>query len=178
MMKPLKGPIARATFLALGLTLAFAPAASADTAGDFLKKLEGSYSGRGTAKILGSEDERIACKITNTYDAAATRLSLTGECASTKGKNPVSGSVTASGGALTGTFVAPSSNMKVTRSSGSIEGGRMVLLTALFDEKAGNLIRVRQEISAAADGITAMFFTYDNASGEYEKSGTIEFRRR
>ena len=153
-------------------------AAHADTGSEFLKSLEGSYSGRGVARILGEEQSKVSCRISNSFDASASKLSMNGECAGTQGKSSVRGGVTAKDGGLSGTFVSPGSSMKVTRSSGSVNGQSMVLAATMFDERAGKLVKVRQIIRRTGSGIKIAFFTFNNASGKYEDSGSLDLRRR
>lgn len=162
---------------AMAMTLA-AGSAHADASQEFLKSLEGSYSGRGVARILGEEQSKVSCRISSTFDNSASRLSMNGECAGTQGKGNVSGGVTANNGKLSGTFVSPGSGMKVTRSSGQVNGQSMVLATTLFDERAGKLLKVRQVVRRTGSGIEVSFFTFNEGSGKYENSGGLNLRRR
>lgn len=152
--------------------------AYADTAGEFLASLEGTYAGRGEAKILGDAAERISCRIENDYDPDTNKLSLSGECASTKGKDRINGGVTANGTSLSGAFVSPRSGVTVTQSSGSVDGDTMVLSASLLEEKTQSLTRVRQVISKSETGLMVEFQTYDNASGSYESNGRIDLTKR
>ena len=165
--------------LMLALMLATTPGAVlADANSDFLASLSGAYSGRGTASILGDERGRISCKITNDYDDSAKRLTLSGQCASTKGKGPVRGRVSLIGGRLSGTFVTSNENTKVTRSRGRIANGKLILSTTMFNENAGRLVRLRQIIRKTGKGFTLDIHTYDRSSRSYEQSGQITFRKR
>jgi hypothetical protein len=152
--------------------------ANAETASDFLKSLQGDYSGRGKATLIGKNAEKIACKITNTFDETAGKLVVDGECASTKGKDRISGSVTAANNTFDGAFVGPRKGMTVTQSSGSYTEGQMVLNASMIDDSAGKLTRVRQVISRSSDGIVAKFFTFDNRTQSYEESGDITLNKR
>ena len=154
----------------------FPSLAAADATSEFMKSLAGKYSGKGVAIITGSKSEKVACRIENSFDEGENRLSLEGKCASTKGKGDVSGSIAAEGKNISGTFLAPNKNMKVTQSSGRIQGDELVLFTSLYDDKAGQLTRIQQVIEKTSSGIAASFFTYDNATKKYEKSGSIKLK--
>lgn len=163
---------------ALVFAIAMPQLAAAETTTEFLKSLTGNYAGRGVASVFGTENDKIACKIANSYDDGAKRLSLTGECASAQGKGAVNGGVSVKGDRLSGTFVTPRKNLKLTKSSGRIVNGEMVLTASLFDEKAGKLVRLQQVVSKTPQGIQAVFYKYDNKSGQYERSGSLKLNKR
>lgn len=164
--------------LAISLALVFfqSVSAKAETAAQFLESLEGTYSGRGKAQVIGSEMETVACRING--DFASGKLSVSGECASTKGKGKVNGGITAKGNSLSGSFVSPRPNVEITRSSGEFKGGKLHLSLAMMDNQVGKLMRVRQVISRTSDGMNAEFFLYDNATDTYKPSGSISLTRR
>ncbi len=162
--------------LAAGVLLAVPAHSRAETASDFLKSIEGSYSGRGKAKLIGDKLDTVACRIESDFNSG--KLAVTGECASTKGKGKVNGGITANGDSVAGTFVAPRPNLEVTKSSGEYADGKMTLFTSMIDNQKGGLIRVRQIISRIEDGIKADFFRYDNMSKTYKEFGSIELKKR
>ncbi len=149
----------------------------AETASEFLRSMEGNYSGRGNAVLIGDDTAKIACKIQNSYDAAAFKLVVTGECASTKGKGKVNGGIIALNNAVQGTFVAPRKGMEITQSFGSFKDGKMQLSTSMVDSEAGKLVKVRQVISRTDGGFEAEFFTFDNGTKAYEPSGMIKLKK-
>lgn len=157
--------------------LAWASPANAETAADFLKSLEGNYSGRGTAIVIGNKPQRIACKISNVYDANDTVLNVSGECAGTKGKSKINGGVSVLNDHLKGSFLSPRKGMVVTQSAGSLEGDKMQLSTSMVDENVGRLVKIRQVISKTDEGINAKFYTYNNSSKTYEPTGEIKLNK-
>lgn len=170
--------IARTLFLGVAIALGANQQALAENAASFLKSLEGDYSGRGTAIILGDEPTKVSCKFKNAFDEGNISLKVTGECASTKGKGAVNGTITANGQKLSGTFVSTRQGVKLTQSNGTLSNGNLIISASLWDEQVGRLIKVRQSIRKTGSGINAQFFTYDNASGKYESSGTMNLRKR
>ena len=165
------------TAMFLASCLVFSGQAQAQTAADFLKSLEGDYSGRGNARFIGDKSQRIACKVSSVFDESASKLVVTGECAGTQGKGTISGAITAMNDQLDGSFVSPRKGMTVTQSSGQLEGETMQLSTSMVDENAGRLVRIRQVISKTEEGIDAQFFTFDNGTNSYQPSGEIQLNR-
>ena len=154
------------------------PAARAETAAEFLKSLEGNYSGRGNAVVIGEETTKISCKLANSFDASAKALKVNGNCASTKGKGAVNGKVVAKGNNLTGSFVSTRQNVRVTKTSGQFSGRTMVLSSHMMDDKTGQLIRVRQQISKTGSGIKAVFYAFDSKTQKYKPAGSIDLKKR
>jgi hypothetical protein len=175
------GTIGRRIVARLVLCLAFAGimpavAARADVAADFLRTLEGSWRGRGSATIPGRlNPERITCQITNTYEAASGDLVVAGECASTQGKTPVQGKLSHKGNAVSGSIISTLRGATVTTSSGSISGGRLTVSSSLMENATGRLVRTQQVIRKEGGGFEASFFTYDNASGTFKPAGNLMF---
>ncbi|MGB7286390.1 MAG: hypothetical protein WBC71_05620 [Salaquimonas sp.] len=151
--------------------------AHAETASDFLRSLEGNYSGRGNATIVGDSKSRVACKINNVFSDGEDKLVVSGECASTKGKGKINGGIVAKNNTVRGSFVAPRKGMEVTQSSGSFNGSKMQLSTSMVDQEAGKLVKVRQIISKTGSGIKAEFFVFDNKTKQYEASGSIDLKK-
>jgi len=148
--------------------------AHADPAADFLKGLEGSWRGRGSAILPGREKaERITCQVTNDYESGA--LVVKGECASTQGKSAVSGKLSHAGEKFTGSFINALQGARMTKSAGSLSGGNLVVSSSFVDNGTGNLTRTRQVIRKGGSGFKADFFIYDNASGSFKPSGSITF---
>jgi hypothetical protein len=152
--------------------------ASEESAKDFLVSLQGDFSGRGDAILIGSKKERIACKINSAFDPEQSTLTLSGECASTKGKGEVNGNIKVVDDDVSGNFVSPRKNVRVTQSSGHFIDGKMVFVVSMMDDNVGKLIRVQQVIEKTDEGITADFFTFDNATQSYERTGQISFERQ
>jgi len=163
-----------AIVLALALAAGTGVPARADTASDFLKGLEGSWRGRGSAILPGREKaERITCQVTNDFQGEA--LVVKGECASTQGKAAVSGRLSHAGDKVSGSFIDAVQGAKMTTSAGSLSGGNLVVSSSFVENATGNLTRTRQVIRKGGSGFKADFFTYDNASGAYQPSGSITF---
>ncbi len=161
----------------LAVLVALPGVARADTAGEFLKGLEGSWRGRGSAVIPGREkSERISCQVTNSYEGKA--LVVSGECASTQGKTSVSGRLNHSGDAVTGSFINAFKGASMTKSSGSVSGGRLTVSSNFVENATGQLARTQQVIRKAGSGFKADFFVFDNASGAFEPAGSITFSQK
>lgn len=159
--------------MAVSLT---AETARADAAGDFLRNLEGTWRGRGSATIPGRDTpERITCQITNTYEPASGDLIVAGECASTQGKTPVQGKLSHQGNAVSGSIISSLRGATVTTSSGSVSGSRLTVSSSLLEDATGRLVRTQQVIRKSGSGFEAAFFTYDNASGAYKPAGNLVF---
>lgn len=152
--------------------------ARAETAAEFLKSLEGNYSGRGNAVVIGDETTKVSCKLANSFDASSKALKISGNCASTKGKGAVNGKVVAKGNKLSGSFVSTRQNVRVTKTSGQFSGKTMVLSSHMMDDKTGQLIRVRQQISKTGSGIKAVFYAFDSKTQKYKPAGSINLKKR
>lgn len=164
--------------LATAVFLALPTLANADGATDFLKSLEGDYAGRGKAMLIGEKADKIACKISNTFDEAENMLVLDGECASTKGKDKIKGGVTTVNNTFEGAFVSPRNGMTITQNSGRFAGGKMILSVSMIEKSSGRLVRIQQIISKSGQNIQAKFLTYDNATSTYKESGDITLNKR
>lgn len=169
----MKRSLTRLMLSAVMIAAMSVPAQSGQGA-DFLKGLDGSWRGRGSALIPGrDEPERITCQIAGTF--ADDALSVTGECASTQGKTRVSGRLVSDGSKVSGSLINALAGAELTRSSGSVEGGRLVVASDFVQSATGKLTRTQQIVRRSGGGFTAQFFTYDNASGRYEPAGDIKF---
>ena len=169
--------MALALATALALTTAGFPGAAfaAGPAESFLKRLEGSWRGSGSALIPGRRDpERISCRVTNKLEGDA--LEVEGECASTQGKTPVSGRLTATGNTVGGTLINAFKGATMTRTTGAVDGERLVVSSSFVNDATGQLTRTRQVILAGSGNFVAEFFTYNSRSGSYEPAGQISFK--
>lgn len=152
--------------------LASSVSALADTTDDFLQELAGKYSGKGVAKIVGDKRDRVICKVENIFDTAKSELSLSGNCASVKGKGAISGKISHTGNKLKGVLIS-SANVDVTKSSGEIVDNKLVLSTYTVNKNTGNLSRIRQIITKTKIGISAEFYRFDNKLGSYQRVGNL-----
>lgn len=153
-------------------------AAAAEAAGNFLKAMEGSYRGKGTARLFGREsEENLVCQVDNRFDAGAKALIVSGNCASTQAKSAVSGKLSYSGSNVSGALIGSFEGATITKSVGTVSGGQLVVTTNLVDNTTGNLTRTRQVIELSQRGFVARFFTYDNAKARFELSGSMAFSR-
>lgn len=192
----LKGAVcgAAAVFLALapgGIAIAqqsdgsaVSAAAASGEAGDaaergaaFLRQLQGSYRGRGVALIPGRpKEERVICQLTNQFEEEGSALVVEGECASTMGKTRVEGRLAQEGERVTGSLMNALKGSTMTRSRGVFsEDGALVVFSSFVNNSSGNLTRTRQVIRKEEAGFAADFYTFDNASGDYEPVGSIAF---
>ncbi|MCB1461552.1 MAG: hypothetical protein KDJ90_03760 [Nitratireductor sp.] len=152
------------------------PANAAD-AGAFLKQLAGNYRGRGSAKLDGRDNtEKVSCQVTNTYDAGSRALTVRGNCASTQAKSSVSGKMVHNGDNVSGSLFA-SGEVTVTKSSGSVKGGKLTVSTNFSDKTSGKLTRTLQVIRRSGSGFEAEFFTYNYSNKKFERTGSIRFSR-
>jgi len=167
------------TLMALVCTLAVlvAPVPSqADAGEELLRKLNGEWRGRGTAIMPGRQKaERVTCSIENRWDAEASTLEVSGQCASSQGKSPVSGRLELKGGVVSGSFLGDFEGSTPTRSGGAVTSRELVVVTSFVNNATGALSQTRQVIRPSARGFSAEFFLYDNRSRSYEKSGDMEF---
>ena len=165
------------TSLVICLGLLTDRARAAESAGEFLKSLEGHYRGRGSAEITpGRPAERVACQVSNRYDAKASALVVEGNCASTQGKSKVDGRITHQGNDVSGMLIS-SLDASVTKSTGYMKDDRLRVFTSFVENVTKKLTRTLQVISHADNGYEADFYVFDNKSGKYEKSGHMSFSR-
>lgn len=166
--------------IAIMASFAFAVPVSANAdPGSFLKSLEGEWRGSGLYRFEGRRtDERIRCRVTNTYDAATQRLSLTGSCATAQLKNSVEGYLTEDGGKVSGALLGTLDGSRMTKSTGSVKGNQLVVLANFVDNATGTLYRSQQVIRRTGKGFEADFYWYDNKLGKFAKSGSIDFTSR
>jgi hypothetical protein len=145
-------------------------------AGAFLQSIEGSWRGRGTAKIPGRENaERITCQVDNQFLEADKALEISGNCATTQSKSGVSGRLSYSGDSISGALIGNFEGSTITKSEGNYAGDELVVSTNFVDNTTGNLTRSRQVIRKTGPGFEAEFYTFDNRQGKFVKSGSIRF---
>lgn len=162
--------------LALAVPVAANTATAQADAGAFLKSLEGGWRGSGVAKLPGREtEERISCRVTNDYDSNANELSINGSCATTQFKGSVSGKLNYTGNDVTGALMGSFDGSRMTKSTGKVDGNELVVSANFVDNATGALWRSRQVVRKTGEGFSADFFTFENAKGEYVKSGSIQF---
>ena len=183
-MKFIKAVTGSAMRAGLGLAIVVAaaatiPASALADAGSFLKSLEGKWSGNGYYRFEGREtDERISCRVLNEYDEAEGRLSLTGSCASAQIKNSMEGYLATDGDKVSGVLLGMLDGSRLTKSSGSVNGDRLVVLANFVDNATNTLYRSQQVIRRTDKGFEADLYWFDNKLGEFSKSGTIKFSSR
>lgn len=155
------------------------PASAHADAGAFLRSLEGEWRGDGFYRFEGRQtDERISCRLTNAYDAAAERLNLNGACAIAQVKNSVQGYLEEDGNNVSGALLGTLDGSRMTKSTGSVKGNQLVVLANFLDNATSTLYRSQQIIRRTAKGFEADFYWYDNKLGKFAKSGSIEFTSR
>jgi hypothetical protein len=163
--------------LVLAAVAACPDAAMAD-AGSFLRSIEGSWRGRGTAKIPGRRDvERVICQVENAFLAADSALEINGNCATTQSKSSVSGRITFSGDSVSGSLIGNLDGATITKSDGSYADDELVVSTNFLDNATGDLTRSRQVIRKTEAGFEAEFYTFDNRQGKFLITGSIRFSR-
>ena len=144
----------------------------------FLASLDGSYKGKGKAKISpAAEPQKIVCRVMNSFMDETATLHLVGNCASTQGKVKIDAEFSVVDGKFQGSFLAPIANSKVTKSDGVLVDGSLVVSTSYVNNGSGSLTRVRQIISPDEEGgFHATFLQFDNAAGDYLETGSVEFK--
>jgi hypothetical protein len=163
-------------FLVLGLVASFASPQTAGASDAFLKGLEGSWRGRGAATLPGRQaEERISCRLTITWQAAASSLKVVGECASTQAKVPVNGRLTLNGKNVSGSLINAFEGATVTKSVGTTSETGLEVSSNYVDNATGTLTRTRQVVRKNGDGFSAEFFTFDTKSGTFKPAGSLAF---
>jgi hypothetical protein len=148
-------------------------------AGAFLRGMEGSYRGSGTAKIPGRDKlENVSCRVSNSYDGNTNILAITGNCATTQAKNVVRGELKHDGNNVTGSLIGAVDGLSLTKSSGTLNGNQLVVSSSFVSNNTGRLTRSRQIISRTGSGFNTQFYTFDNKSGSFIKAGSINFTSR
>lgn len=160
----------------IAIVLAFSPKSAQADAGNFLKSLEGGWRGSGAAKLPGRDtEERVSCRVTNTYNDSSSELSINGTCATTQFKSAVQGKLNHTGNDVTGALMGSFDGAKMTKSTGSVSGNKLVVSANFVDNATGALWRSRQVVRKTGKGFSADFYTFENSKGKYVKSGTIKF---
>ncbi len=151
----------------------------AGTAERFLQSMAGSWRGSGTMAISEkSKSSRVRCKITSNLDKTGAKLRNKGQCATTRSKIDVSGSLAyeRGGSKVSGSYIGTNADIVVTNSSGSVKGGKLVLFATMFDEKVNKISRSRSVIKR----LSAKKFTvtiFERKKGVYQKLGKLTFTK-
>jgi hypothetical protein len=172
--------MSKINFLVSAFALAFAVDAATGVAradaGAFLRSIEGSFRGSGTAAIPGRDEvENVSCRVSNAYDQQASALVVSGNCATTQAKSAVKGQLTHNGDSVSGSLISTAGGTSQTSSSGEVNGNTLVVSTNFIDNRTGKLTRSRQVVSKTGGGFRAEFYTYDNRAGKFMKAGSIRF---
>jgi hypothetical protein len=155
------------------------PASSIAGASSFLKSLEGNWRGTGFYRFEGRQtDEKLICRVTNTYNATNQRLDVTGDCATAQLKSSLSGYLMEDGDKISGALMGTLDGSRLTKSTGSIKGNQLVVLANFVDNATGTLYRSQQVVRRTGKGFEADFYWFDNKLGKFAKSGTIKFTGR
>jgi hypothetical protein len=158
----------------------FGGTAIAGSSLDFLKAMDGKYRGRGKVTLVTSnKEERVSCRIENSFDNQNQQLVMSGECATTLGKTSVQGTLTFLDGAITGSFIAPFPDSELTDSNSEFIEDKLIIITAFMNNESGETWRIRQTVSASDDGgFQSLFQNYDPITKVYEDTGEMNFTRQ
>ena len=170
----------RLAIASIGICLAFMPHAQAEQSPtEFLMALSGNFSGKGEALISVTQEQvRIQCKINNSFDANAGNLQIKGKCATTRGKRKIDGSLVIENQQIKGTFLSPSADSEITKTTSAFEEGHLVTYISFVNKTSGALTRIRQIVSTNGDGgFKSLFQRFDNASKTYRDTGVVHFNR-
>lgn len=155
------------------------PASANADAGSFLKSLEGEWRGSGFYRFEGRQtDERVSCRVTNSYDTAAHRLNLSGVCAAAQLKNSIQGYLTENGDKVSGALLGTLDGSRMTKSTGSVKGNQLVVLASFVDNATGTLYRSQQVIRRTGSGFETDLYWYNNKLRKFIKTGSIKFTSR
>jgi hypothetical protein len=119
--------------------------------------------------------ERVTCSIENRWDGKAAALTVSGQCASSQGKSPVTGRLELKGSEISGSFLGDFDGATPTKSGGVASSSELVVVTSFVDNRTGALSQTRQVIRPSAKGFSAVFYLFDNRTRTFEKSGEMEF---
>ena len=147
---------------------------------EFLGSLSGEFQGKGEALMSVTQEKvRIQCKLENTYDTAKQQLYLSGKCATTQGKRKIDGTLTIVEDSIKGSFLSPSSDSEITKTSSVFKDGQLVTYISVVNKTSGALTRIRQILSVQDENrFKSRFQRFDNASDQYHDTGVVTFIRR
>ena len=149
---------------------------------EFLKALSGTFKGQGTATIPATNrEERVSCKLENTFNNEKNMLAINGLCATTQGKTDVEGELhITQEGALEGWFFSPSSELEVTKSETEIKDKVLIISTVLVNKKDGSTKQNRQLITLqdGKDSFVSSFESYQSETDDYKEIGSVTFKLR
>jgi len=165
---------------AIALSLLSIPGANAEdkSAKSFLEALAGEFRGRGEVLVGPAKNqERVSCRLLNSFDQSALSLKISGKCATTQGKVSVDGTLKLdNNNTIIGSFLSTSKDTKVTQSTSTLNDGKLILSISMVNNKTGSLSKTRQVVSKNdKGGFDSVFLRFDNASGSYEETGKVEF---
>ncbi len=151
-----------------------------DDASRFLAKMEGEFRGKGTTHVaLTKSEERVNCKLKNSFDQTSGELQISGRCATAQGHAKVKGALMVSNGQIAGSFLSPQIGKSVTDSNGRFENGELVLRLEMTDNLTGKksqYMQIIRDVEGAAFETTLGKF--DSAQGGYVQQGHIKFAKR
>ena len=145
---------------------------------EFLESMVGEYRGRGEVLVgPARSQERVSCKLSNNFDAAALALAINGKCATTQGRVDVDGTLKMNDDKnIVGSFLSTSKDSEITQSSGSFSNGSLTLSMSMISKRTGDLSKTRQVVSRNSEGgFSSVFYKYDNASKSYLETGKVNF---
>lgn len=171
------GQTIKAIFIATSFALGAPTVAMSDTASKFLEGFQGKYSGKGTAELIEGKNDRVSCKLSNKFDEKLAKLEISGRCASVRGVGLVSGSIKVDSGQVKGGFLTRNLGIEIKDSAGDFSKGKLILTSSILDKKVGKLSKMKQIISKSGAGYVAEFFTFDDASGQFEKTGSLKLKQ-
>ncbi len=163
----------------LFLVLLLPGLARAETAESFLKGMSGTWRGSGTMHVSEkSKKSPVRCKITSTFDAKAHVLRNKGRCATAQRKAIVSGSIRFSPGsnALSGSYIRSFGDLAMTKSSGAVGGGKLVLNSTFIEKGSNRLIRTKSVIKrlSARKFVVTIF---EKINGRFQWRGKVVLSR-
>lgn len=163
---------------AIALAAAFPAAPAFADATDFLSAFEGQWRGSGQARLKAdSEPTRVSCRFDTTFDAAQARLQNRGKCGSTQGSRNVSGTVTANGNSVSGTFIGGDPTEKVIEQTTRLNGD--VLVSEVTLQGRQKVTRLRTAVSRPVDGqFTVTSEAFDFQSRTWKNAAQMDFRRQ
>ena len=166
--------------LAFGFCLAAAAGpAQAGQADRFLGSMQGKWRGSGKVQISKrSKSTPIRCSITSKLNESKRQLENSGRCATTSGKETVSGAIRYSrdGNKLTGVFLNSVGDIKITKSSGSLSGDTLTLSSTAIETGVGRVTRSRniiKRLGARKFSMSIQVFE----DGKWQNRGSITFEK-
>jgi len=163
--------------LAVLAGIAGALSGSPARADDLLAKMEGSWTGSGTAREeVDAPAEPVRCRIQNSYDGGAQRLAVSGRCAASGRAVNVRGHLRAgsSAGSYFGEWTNPFGGDPL-QLSGRRAGNTISFRYSTRDPKSNSLVRGTIVWRLSNDHVTLQ--TYRMSGGQSVLVGRVRFRR-